>query len=223
MRKGKIIGGGMLFGGVALSHAAVVSWGSVGTNIQAGDLITGGSPFLAQDSGAGPGATIGDNVFVAGSLQNAAGTGLASNTNNGGFYTGGGGDTGSAELNTIMNSHSYLGGGALFTLTGLTVGNSYDAQFIAVGDTRGCCASREQFVDDGNDNISGAMVRSGGDWVVGSFVADAATQTFNITGANDPGLSAIVVRDMGAGAVPEPSTALLSLAGLLGLALRRRR
>lgn len=46
-------------------------------------------------------------------------------------------------------------------------------------------------------------------------------QSLFVTGDTDPGLSGMVVRDLGA--IPEPATALLSLAGLLGLGLRRRR
>jgi hypothetical protein len=44
-----------------------------------------------------------------------------------------------------------------------------------------------------------------------------------VTGETDPGLSGLVIRDLGVTAVPEPSAAVLCLAGLLGLMVRRRR
>ena len=96
------------------------------------------------------------------------------------------------------------------------------------GAARGMCAEIEPhvvrdgtYVDDGNGNVSGPMARGGGDWVVGTFVAGAATESFFVSGAIDPGLSGLIVRDLGV--VPEPSSALLSLVGLLGLTARRRR
>lgn len=223
MKLTKLVSAGAFLGGVALSQAAVVSWGSVGTGIQVGDLLTNGAPYAAINGGAdgAGGVTVGDNVFTVAPITSAV-NGTVSNTGNGGFY---GPSSGDANLDIIMDSHTYISGanpnGNGQIDIPVTPGNMYMAQFIAVGDTRGCCSTREQFVDDGNGNVSGALVRGGGDWVVGTFVADSAMQSFFVTGATDPGLSGLVVRDLGA--VPEPGTTLLSAAGLFGLALRRRR
>ncbi|MDB4713233.1 PEP-CTERM sorting domain-containing protein [bacterium] len=224
MKKTKLISAGVFIGGVALSQAATVSWGPVGSGIQVGDLITDGSPYAAVNGGAdtaGGAVTIGDNVFTVGPINTAV-TGSVSNTNNGGFYSPSSGD---ANLDIIMDSHTYISAanpnGVGQIDIPVTPGNSYLVQFIGVGDDRGCCLGRTQFVEDGNGNISGALTRGDGDWVVGTFTADDVNQSFFVSGANDPGLSGLIVRDLGA--VPEPGTALLSFAGLLGLALRRRR
>ncbi|MEN8774972.1 MAG: PEP-CTERM sorting domain-containing protein [Akkermansiaceae bacterium] len=225
MKTIKLISASVLFGGIALSQAATVSWGAVGTGIQGGDLITDGNPYAAvnggADNGGGGAVTIGDNVFTVGPINSAV-AGTVSNTNNGGFYSPSSGNT---SLDIIMDSHTYItaanpNGVGQIDIP-VTPGNSYLVQFIGVGDDRGCCATREQFVDDGNGNMSGALTRGGGDWVVGSFTADGPLQSFFVTGETDPGLSGLIVRDLGA--VPEPGTALLSLAGLVGLSLRRRR
>jgi hypothetical protein len=100
----------------------------------------------------------------------------------------------------------------------LTIGTPYRVQVFSVADTRTCCADRIQTVDDGAGNTSGPMQRGLGNFVIGTFTANAATQSFFVSGVNDPGLSAVQLR-----AVPEPtSVALLSL-GAAGLLLRRRR
>lgn len=224
MKTIKLISASVLFGGVALSQAATVSWGPVGSGIQVGDLITDGSPYAAVNGGSdtpGGGVTIGDNVFTVGPINSAV-AGAVSNTGNGGFYSPSSGD---ANLDIIMDSHTYIStanpSGVGQIDIPVTPGNSYLVQFIGVGDDRGCCLTRTQFVDDGSGSISGALTRGNGDWVVGSFTADGANQSFFVSGETDPGLSGLIVRDLGA--VPEPGTALLSFAGLLGLALRRRR
>ena len=189
----------VLLGGLTLSHAGVVSWGPVGTGIQVGDLIVDGTPYAAVNGGsdAAGAVTIGDNVFTVGPINSAV-VGTVSNTGNGGFYTPSSGD---ANLDVIMDSHTYISGG---NPTGqgqidipVTPGNSYMVQFIGVGDDRGCCGTRVQFVADGNGNISGGLTRGTGDWVVGTFIADTPNQSFFVTGENDPGLSGLIVRDLG--------------------------
>jgi len=208
-----------------LSSGALVSWGAVGTNIQAGDILESGSPFLAVNGGTDTAIlTVGSNTFYPSPFTGAV-SGSVSNTGNGGFYSPSSGDV---NLDAVLDSHTYISGAnpsgqGTVTIEGLTVGNTYEAQFIGVGDDRGCCAGRVQFVDDGNGNVSGGLTRGTGDWVVGTFVADAASQNFYVTGETDPGLSGLVIRDLGVTAVPEPSAAVLSLAGLLGLMVRRRR
>lgn len=219
--KTRIMSLSLLACATGLSSGAIVSWGSVGTGIQVGDLLESGAPYAAIDGGGAGGFTIGTNAFTGGSITSAV-TGGVSDTGNGGFYAPASGD---ANLDIVMDSHSYITGGnpngrGQIDIP-VTLGNLYEVQFIAVGDTRGCCDTRTQTVDDGNGNVSGALTRGTGDWVVGSFVADSAVQSFFVSGENDPGLSGLVVRDLGA--VPEPSTALLSLAGLIGLVGRRRR
>lgn len=190
----------VLLGGLTLSHAAVVTWESSGTGIQVGDLITNGNPYSAINGGAdnaGGAVTIGDNVFTVGPITSAV-AGAVSNTANGGFYSPSSGDT---NLDIVMDSHTYI---STANPTGqgqidipVTPGNTYMVQFIGVGDDRGCCGTRVQFVVDGNGNTSSGLTRGTGDWVVGTFIADSPNQSFFVTGETDPGLSGLIIRDLG--------------------------
>ena len=196
-------------------RAADITWGAVDGDTTVADLI-GGTPI-----------TFAPFEYPGG---NAAGT----------FFTGDGGDTGNAELNSVYDSHGWNGAGATLTLDGLTAGSDYMIQLLGAGDTRGCCNTRSQAADDGNGNLSGDFYR-GNSSVIGSFTADAATQDFMVVAGTDngvdPGLSGFILSEADgtfvsaftvAGAddvtvVPEPSSSLLAILGLLGLALRRQR
>lgn len=149
------------------------------------------------------------------------------------FFTGSGASTFNNGLNTVLNSHGWNSAGADVVVDGLTVGNDYQIQLL-MGDTRDCCLERTQTASDGT-NVSGEFSRDAGS-VVGSFTADADSISINIAGASDPGLSGYILWDATtstprgvnfgdvAVSIPEPSSVLLSAAGLLGcLALRRRR
>ncbi len=152
----------------------------------------------------------GENIpFTAGSIA-------PSNTNTGTFFTGGGGNTGNTELNIILNSHSYGGGGWGFQLNGLTNGVDYQIQLIGAADTRGCCSSRNQRAGDGEspENISGDFSRSGVGSVIGTFTANDTTQTINlldgINNGQDPGLSAYILRAIAPPTPQPPSDITLS-------------
>lgn|GEM_PF-1556470 len=200
------------------ASAATISWDPVVVNTTASDIITAGALHYSSNSAGSTDQTINGVTFVA-----EAGP-LPSNAN-GTFYTTGGGvnTTGDLALDTLLNSHSYAPGGGSFDITGLTVGDSYQIQIIAVGDTRGCCLDRNQQFGGGT-GISDDLRRGDPSSVVGSFIADGPFQTINVlvgSGvSSDPGISGVQVRNV---SIPEPGTALLSFAGLLGLALRRRR
>jgi hypothetical protein len=210
---------------LSMTQAAVITWGAVGTNIQSTDLITAGTFAFAANGGsdAGGAVTVAGMPFVVAPI--AAGVpGTVSNTGNGWFYSTA---TDDANLDIVLDSHTYIsganpGGIGRVDMGPLTPGNTYMVQMIAVGDTRGCCALRTQTVEDEFGNVSGAMARGDGAWVVGTFVADGTgVQSVFVAGATDPGLSGLVLRDLGV--IPEPSGAVLTLLGLAGLALRRRR
>lgn len=139
-----------------------------------------------------------------------------SNTNTGTFFTGGGGNTGNASLNTVLNSHSYAGGGWVVQLTGLSAGADYQIQLIGAGDTRGCCSARNQRGgdDESPENVSGDFSRSGVGSVIGTFTAGGSTQTINVLpGLNngvDPGLSAYILRSVAPPTPQPPSDIALS-------------
>ena len=151
----------------------------------------------ATSGGDSPTVNVGDENIT----FNANGIGPA-NTNTGTFFTGGGGNTGNASLNTVLNSHSYGGGGWAIQLTGLSAGSDYQIQLIGAGDTRGCCSARNQRGgdDESPENVSGDFSRSGVGSVIGTFTAGGTTQTINVLpGLNngvDPGLSAYILRSI---------------------------
>lgn len=201
------------------ASAASITWQPVLVNTTAGDIITDGSLHSSSNSAGGSDQTINGVTFSADAVgplgSNAGGT----------FYTTGTGvnTTGDVSLDGLLDSHSYIAGGGSFDISGLVAGNSYTIQIIAVGDTRGCCADRNQQFGGGG-NVSGDLRRGDPSSVVGNFIADGPTQTIDVLvgggTSSDPGLSGFQVRNV---TIPEPGTALLSFAGLLGLALRRRR
>jgi hypothetical protein len=197
------------------ASAASITWSPVIVNTTAGDISTDGTLHSSSNSSGSTDQTINGVTFSA----NASGP-LASNAG-GTFYTTGGGvnTTGDIGLDTLLDSHSYQGGGgANFDIIGLTPGDTYQIQIIAVGDTRGCCATREQNYSGDGVVVSGDLLRADPSSVLGTFVADGSTQNIMVGGTTDPGLSGYQVRNV---AVPEPSGVLLL--GLSGMAFLFRR
>jgi len=205
--------------GACSASAATITWDPVIVNTTAADIITAGSLHVASNSADSDDATINGVVFAA----QPAGP-LSSNAD-GTFWTTGSGvnTTGDPGLDILLDSHSYAVGtpsSESFDITGLTSGESYAIQIIAVGDTRTCCSTRTQNFGDGVGAPSGDLTRNDPSSVVGYFTADGPTQTIVVNGSTDGGISGFQVRRE---AIPEPGSALLSLVGLLGLAARRRR
>lgn len=136
-------------------------------------------------------------------------------------------DAGSTDAgwNTVIRTTDYHFPDitSVVVLTGLTPGAGYQLQLF-VGDTRGCCSSREQRIGDGNGHWSSFISQGALTSLVGTFTADGATQTlsFDANPDNSPILNAYVLRQVTA--VPEPANLMLMLAGLgaLGVRLRRR-
>ena len=162
------------------------------------------------------------------------------------------GDTGiDPDIDALLSGHS-APDSSLFTLTlsGLTPGNLYQVQLIVGHDSRGTINQRQYEVSfgDGDFTSLGAapvLTRAGyGNvappnpptfdgfvsfgTVMGTFTAGAPTQGIQLrrntldgnTGDDvDPAVSAYVVFES---AVPEPSTGLLALLGVLALVRRRR-
>jgi hypothetical protein len=109
-------------------------------------------------------------------------------------------------------------------LSGLVVGNTYQAQFFfarSLGQTQ----SRTQRLGDGAGNFSASVAMGAFQSVVGTFVADASAQRIVFDDStNNPVLSAYVLRDVTTAPIPEPGTWALMLAGLgaVGFVGRRR-
>ena len=206
------------------ASAAEINWGSVvGQITSPADLNQTGAFVTALNMGGGQGTlpVAGTDItFTDAALTEAVGGGTVNNSFNATYYDP---TTGDLNLDTVLDSHSYVAGNnpdsrARIDLTGLTPGTPYVVQVIGVADIRACCADRIQALDDGAGNFSGDLQRGLANFVVGAFTADATTQSFFVSGINDPGLSGVILR-----AIPEPgSIAFLALAAGAGL-LRRRR
>jgi hypothetical protein len=122
---------------------------------------------------------------------------FASATGQGTFFTGDGGATGNSDLDRVLDSHGWSGGATAIPIPSLTVGQRYQVQLIGAADRRGCCATRNQAIDDGAGHVSGDMSRMGPGSVIGRFIADSTTQVINVVPGTvngvDPGLSAGIV------------------------------
>jgi hypothetical protein len=136
-----------------------------------------------------------------------------------------GGGNSDAGWASILSTFEWQAGSnvvAASFLSGLTVGTQYQLQLFAARNDN-CCGRTHSF-GDGAGNVSASYGDNSYTSVVGTFTADAATQTIEFfDSTRNPYLNAYVLRDLTA-PIPEPGTWALMLAGLAGLgALARRR
>jgi hypothetical protein len=115
--------------------------------------------------------------------------------------------------------------GAALTLTisGLTVGETYEFEFWSnrssgVSSSVTATAGNSVSLFANTPNVDGSL----GQFAIGTFVADNATQQVAFTGNNNRWVNAVQLRRLSPAVVPEPGTALFGL-GLMGVALVRRR
>jgi hypothetical protein len=197
------------------ADAAAITWNAPLTVTSPTDIMlpAGGTIHFAADfnTTAGFDPTPDDDDMINGipfTRVDAAGIpGLLTHTFNSGPNFGAAafpGGTGDADLDNLLNSHSWMAGNpvtATVTLQGLTVGAPYQVQVIGAVDTRACCAARVYEPDNGQGQFSaGVSIQRGlTQSIIGTFVADGSTQTFqwrsqnSAAGNNDPGMSGLVV------------------------------
>jgi hypothetical protein len=208
----------------SFANAATVTWGSVQGITAASNIISTGVTSLA---GADFGRTTGTTTVVnngdvniefkslqsgqSAALSNGITVAAASAWENWGAN--GGISALPAPFGTILDYNLGIEGAtsATITLSGLVEGTQYQIQFFA--DSTG---SNSQTISA--TNVSGTMNSLTGQFVVGTFTADATSQVLTVTRSTDFG----VANALTIGVIPEPSAALLGGLGLLGL-LRRRR
>jgi hypothetical protein len=114
---------------------------------------------------------------------------------------------------TIGGPIGQFGGSPTITVSGLSIATQYQIQFWASATGQAL-----------NETISGSSALntdtgSNGQFVVGTFTADALSQVLTATGTSG-GENFIVANALTIGTIPEPSAALLGGLDLLGL-LRR--
>jgi hypothetical protein len=139
-------------------------------------------------------------------------------------------ETGDTGLNTLLATHIYntSNSGAdtiTIQMNSLTIGANYRVQLVGNADNRGAYDNIWTSPDGGTTKLYRYVDLGDADSVknvlysIGSFTANATTQSFTTTGSSGGGFSAMVIaRDT----IPEPSAALLGSLGMLAL-LRRRR
>lgn len=135
--------------------------------------------------------------------------------------------TSNSAFNAAMGGFAY-DGQQVATLTDLVIGTQYSIQLFSI-DNRGCCGHQTQYWDDLTGNASVGYAHNADVYIIGSFVADAITQSFRgytntsfqCSAAQCTNLNAAVLRSQAA-EVPEPAMLGLFGLGLVSLGLRRR-
>lgn len=224
----------ILLAGISLVPAATVSWSAPQGITGDSDVSTTGILVVAANF-AGSATTINGVNFSAysGTISGVSDTfdlnpgsvfGFAATPYN----------TLSSTYQALVNSGRYTDGATLETLnlTGLSIGQTYQVQFW-VNDSRGASSgwSRTLQITAGTSTTLDYNVQNQGgglgQYVLGSFTANATTQSFDLLGGHPSGstsastqLNGFQLRNITV--APEPSVILLGGAGLLVL-LRRKR
>lgn len=163
--------------------------------------IVNGVEFKSTDGG------VGDNITLAGF------SGWKDPSFNGNLTPA---DFGSPEYAALMQWGWWTWGAdpCTVTLSNLTVGNEYQVQ-LWVQDARIWGVPRNMLVDGHQINFNQGTEDSVGNYIVGTFTADASSQVINLLGNESTLINAIQVRTS---AVPEPGSIVALLSGLAGLA-----
>ena len=127
-----------------------------------------------------------------------------------------------ANFGTVLDSFAYDGPNPkVLTLQSVRIGELYQIQLFT-SDDRGCCGGRTQKWSDnalsGQGSETAVFTHNQSVYVTGQFVADGTSQTIYGFGV---GQGQNIVNGYVLRIIPEPAT--LSLLGLGGLALLRRR
>lgn len=199
-----------------LSHAAPISWSTPLDTADASDIVNNGVFVEAFNMGAGA------SDITVNSVDFAATNAILSLSAGASFLNGA--TSGDAAYDDLLDSLDYGNGTSYsFDIGGgnLKIGTKYTIQAWFT-DLRGCCSGRTMVLGDGGANTVGINATGGGlgQFAIGTFIADATTQTLSLAspGFRNVHLNAYQVRE-----VPVPATLVLMGLGLLGLGIRRSR
>lgn len=197
--------------------AAPITWQAAQNTTGVGNLITGSAVFARNGGSAA--VTAGGVVFSSVNL----GSGFLDN-----IYTASGGPgsmttTGEANFDALIRSLTYGGGTSTsVTLTGLTAGTAYKVQ-VFFNDQRVSTGARVMTYGDGLGNnvnvaagaLAGAQSTDYGQFAIGTFTADAATQTLSLAanGFSNAHVNAILVVNPGPPPAPSVPTNLVAASG----------
>ena len=227
-------------GMAAPASAQTITFGAAHTSAADTDVLNTGTTFLAfafQNSNS--------TVTVNGVTFAYANFGTVGNLTTSGFNGGAGSFTSanapfsnlSASYQALLSGGEYVvpSGPATFTVSGLTAGDQYEAQFF-VSDPRSFGAGRAETLTGGTTLSYNSTGQDGG---VGQFANSSVftagalgKATFTVTSSGSASsqstqANAFQVRDLGAAPVPEASTTvslgLLLALGLGGLVVSARR
>ena len=222
-------------------HAASIIWGAPTTISGESDVSTHGTLLGAVNWGFDPNVpdnpppnTTINGVTFTGAHLVSPGSGPFSWTTPAAGSAGGpaGRFSLSSAYRILLNSYgSTTSRGSTLTLRGLIVGQSYEFQWWsdvdgapfsnAFGGVASARAGNTVTLDSNTTDVEGGF----GQYVIGTFVADAATQTISFSGTQPGSQSGAVngfqLRQIPAPTIPEPGTTLFGLA-LLAPALTRR-
>lgn len=218
-----------VLGGIAMqsADAATILWGPATTISGTTDVNTAGTLYAASSFGS-TSVTVNGVTFAA---WTPAPSGNFPQTN--GVFTLNNGASGYGQFNAFGSASapfsglateyknllsdaivSFAAGSPLVTISGLTSGQTYSIQFWG-NESRGLVAVRTQTVDGITLDLNTTNAEGGvGQWISGTFTADAATQSFTVSDAEPYGTyyNAMQVR-----IVPEPE--MLAGLGVIGSGL----
>ena len=218
----------------AYSQAAII-WGDAQNIVtEIDDVSTNGSLHAAVNAASidlvdgegvpNPDITLNGVVFESGNINDATNISTTSfNSNNDAdLNVGGIGDT--TAYQTFLGDIDFAGNAdpnpGVIDIENLVVGNLYEIQVWYVDNRPG--GNNNRVTTFSSDGDGGNSVALNDQFAIGTFTADALTESFSVsTSGALPNLTGFQVRDLGA--VPEPSSALLSGISLLALLARRRR